>query len=75
MIKELIAVKNRQHWDIIFDVSLSEGKQLSFPNEVIKIVSETYNLDLNTTFIVEDFEIFAVNANIATVNPGNACKL
>lgn len=74
MAKELVAVKNREYWDIILDVSLSEGKNLTEESEVIKIISNNINLSEGTSFIVEDIEIFAI-CEIETINPGNACKL
>jgi hypothetical protein len=74
MNKELIAVKNREHWDIILDVSLSEGKELK-TEEVINIVKDKYDFPLDTSFVTEGIELFALIDNMETVNPGNECKV
>jgi hypothetical protein len=74
MNKELIAVKNREHWDIILDVSLSEGKELK-TEEVINIVKDKYGFPPDTSFVVEGIELFALIDNMETVNPGNECKV
>lgn len=74
MSKELIAVKNREHWDIILDISLSEGKELD-TGEVIALVKDKYRFSPDTSFVIEGIEIFAFIDNMETVNPGNQCKI
>lgn len=75
MKKELVAVKNREYWDIIFDVSLSEGKNLSSDIDTIDIIKNNYVELTNANFIVKGIEIFAIVDNLSTVNPGNGCKV
>ena len=74
MKKELVAVKNRNYWDIIFDVSLSEGKNLSSDIDTINIIKNNYVELINANFIVEGIEIFVIVDNLSTVNLGNGCK-
>lgn len=74
MKKELVAVKNREHWDIILDISLSEGKKLT-AEEAISVLKINYDEIANVEFIIEDIEIFAMIDSMTTVNPGNECKI
>ena len=75
MIKELVAVKPSGTWDIILDVSLSEGKNLTEENDVIDIIKQNYSELANVNFVVEGIDMFVEVNSMTTVNPGDACKI
>lgn len=75
MMKELVAVKPNETWDIILDVTLSEGKNLRDETEVIRILKENYPDLSNLNFVVEGVDMFALSANMKAVNPGDECKI
>jgi len=75
MERELVAVKNRECWDIILDISLSEGRNLVSDSNTINIIKNNYSELSNAEFIVEGTEMFAFVEHLSTVNPGDICKV
>lgn len=75
MRQELVAIKTQRTWDIIFNVALSEGKNIVNPNDAIDIIKSNYNDLLNCEFIVSETEIYALTDSEFTINPGNSCKI
>ena len=74
MKRELVAVKPGNTWDIILDVSLSEGKSLT-TEETIAVLKATYAEIANAEFIVEGIDMFAIVDSMTTINPGEGCKI
>lgn len=74
MKRELVAVKPGNTWDIILDVSLSEGKNLT-TEETIAVLKANYAEIANAEFIVEGIDMFAIVDSMTTINPGEGCKI
>jgi len=75
MKKELVAVKINQAWDIIFNISLSEGKNLETSESVINVIKTNYEELSNCEFIIDTNEIFVLTETMRQINPGTACKI
>jgi len=56
--RELVALKYQGHWDIVWDIHLSEGKNLTDPQEVISILSENFLLLADGTYDIEEDLIY-----------------
>jgi hypothetical protein len=74
MKRELVAVKPNEAWDIILDISLSEGKNLT-AEQAINIIRNNYSETLNAEFVIDGNDMFVLLDNMTTVNPGDACKI
>lgn len=75
MKRELVAVKPGNTWDIILDISLSEGKNLTTEEETIAVLKANYSDIENAEFVIEDNEMFAIVDSMTTINPGDECKI
>jgi hypothetical protein len=74
MKRELVAVKPNETWDIILDISLSEGKNLT-AEQAINIIRSNYSETSNAEFVIDGIDMFVLLDNMTTVNPGNGCKI
>jgi len=72
--RELVAIKLNETWDIILDIRLSEGKNLT-AEQTIDIIRENFSETLNAEFVIDGIEMFVLLDNMTTVNPGDACKI
>ena len=76
MKRELVAIKgDGTHWDVVYDVSHSEGKYITDFNQVIEIIKTEYPWLKDCEFEHADMEIFVYTDSTTCVNPGTACKI
>lgn len=75
MKRELVAVKPSNTWDIILDVTLSEGKNLTTVEETVAVLKANYTEIANAEFVVEGIDMFAIVDSMTTINPGDGCKI
>lgn len=65
MRKELIAYKDMYgYWTCVFNVLLTEGKNLTDPQSVIEIVKNNYSQVAKGNFVIEETEIFVEVENL-----------
>lgn len=65
MKKELIAYKDIYgYWACVYNIILSEGKNISLPEEIIDIVKINYPQVANGSFIIHDTEIYVEVENL-----------
>ena len=76
MNRELVAIKGDGiYWDVVYDVSHSQGKNITDSNQVIDIIKTVYPWLKDCEFERVGMEIFAYTDSTTCVNPGTACKI
>jgi hypothetical protein len=76
MNKELVGTKDiGGYWSFIFDVSYTEGKNISSEEQFEAVVLENFGDLLYENFCVEDDEIYAFMKKDQQFNTGTECKI